>query len=411
VFIANKKYPPSFKNKDTSEEKVEMGNRVSPETKEKAKAFVSETTSTCYLPVNQQRGAASFSINDINREIERAKVLGFPKFTDVEPVGRKVKQRHIKPDQILNKQEYCELVGDYYSKVVADAIKNKNTAQLEILASINIPQIYAKLLDFALERGERKLAVEIIKTKFYPDDLGGCALCVLVRRGDPQLIDMYFENKVSRKLNQQILDESLAYAVERAGQEVKALREGKLSPRNRASQETKVANAREIVRTLLEHNANPGAETSIRNPSKYSPYTLTTLMRSVVNDDLESTKLLLGSGRVADVEKGGTSEELPSPLWVAVDNGNPEMANLLLSYKANPDRKTQRGSPFELSRQKKDTAINKIFGQWEAEKNKATGRRPSVKAPVAPKKETAKKAAPKRPPPALRKPKAETPVE
>lgn len=426
-----------------------MGVGASAQTKQRAKDFVAEGTAKCYPSVDVQallssRGVVPpFTLGEVDKEIEKAKSLGFPRLDDVPEAKRWITTYNARtPGKKLRLDEYCRIIGAYFARALSDAIATRNSAQLEVLASVQIPQIYAKLLDFALDRGDKKLALGVIKSQRLSDDKALCALCVIIRKGDSELMKAYFSNRnlstnpADGKSEQKVLNGALAYAVERAGLELKILRTiSPTSPRTprgissapsllrsserkaaaeKKAQEGKLDDARQMVKILLEHGGNskpqadPNAETSIPSTSEtYRRYTLVTFARGVINDDLETTQYLLGSKRVTDIEKTSTAEEVPSPLWISVDNKDSQMAELLLSYKANPNRKGPKGTPFEHSRELKLSDINKVFGQWELANIKQTGKRPSRRAP---KKPAPKKAAPKKPPPPPRF-KRETVVE
>ncbi|XP_048136318.1 putative ankyrin repeat protein RF_0381 isoform X2 [Rhodamnia argentea] len=105
----------------------------------------------------------------------------------------------------------------------------------------------------------------------------------------------------------------------------------------------------DAVKFLLEHHANPNAETADR---------LTPLFASVNNSSLECLKLLIQWGAQVKVTlpKGGT------PLHVAALRGNLDVINCLLEAGADPNVRDEDGmTPIQLAARSGNRAAVEIF--------------------------------------------------
>ncbi|CAH2055095.1 unnamed protein product [Thlaspi arvense] len=93
---------------------------------------------------------------------------------------------------------------------------------------------------------------------------------------------------------------------------------------------------KEAVEVLLQHNADPNAETEDN---------ITPLLSSVAAGSLASLELLVKAGAKANVFAGGAT-----PLHIAADIGDLELINCLLKAGADPNQKDEEGNrPLEVA--------------------------------------------------------------
>ncbi|KAL3728073.1 hypothetical protein ACJRO7_032771 [Eucalyptus globulus] len=92
----------------------------------------------------------------------------------------------------------------------------------------------------------------------------------------------------------------------------------------------------DAVKVLLEHHANPNAETDDN---------ITPLLSSVAAGSVECLKLLIQAGASVNISAGGAT-----PLHIAADNGNPEIINCLLDAGADPNIMDEDGlKPIQVA--------------------------------------------------------------
>ncbi|XP_039045466.1 ankyrin-1-like [Hibiscus syriacus] len=92
----------------------------------------------------------------------------------------------------------------------------------------------------------------------------------------------------------------------------------------------------DAVKVLLEHNANPNAETEDN---------VTPLLSAVAAGSLASLDLLIQAGAKVNITAGGAT-----PLHIAADHGNPELINSLLKAGADPNAIDEDGQkPIQVA--------------------------------------------------------------
>ncbi|XP_039067278.1 ankyrin-1-like isoform X2 [Hibiscus syriacus] len=92
----------------------------------------------------------------------------------------------------------------------------------------------------------------------------------------------------------------------------------------------------DAVKVLLEHNANPNAETEDN---------VTPLLSAVAAGSLACLDLLIQAGAKVNITAGGTT-----PLHIAADHGNPELINSLLKAGADPNVTDEGGEkPIQVA--------------------------------------------------------------
>ncbi|KAL1211633.1 Hsp70-Hsp90 organizing protein 3 [Cardamine amara subsp. amara] len=105
---------------------------------------------------------------------------------------------------------------------------------------------------------------------------------------------------------------------------------------------------KEAVEVLLEHNANPNAETEDD---------ITPLLSAVAAGSVACLELLVKAGAKANVFAGGAS-----PLHIAADIGNLELINCLLKAGADPNQKDEEGNrPLEVAAARENRKVVEIL--------------------------------------------------
>ncbi|KAE8734667.1 putative WD-repeat protein [Hibiscus syriacus] len=100
----------------------------------------------------------------------------------------------------------------------------------------------------------------------------------------------------------------------------------------------------DAVKVLLEHNANPNAETEDN---------VTPLLSAVAAGSLACLDLLIQAGAKVNITAGGTT-----PLHIAADHGNPELINSLLKAGADPNVTDEGGEkPIQEAMGTRDTTL------------------------------------------------------
>lgn len=102
------------------------------------------------------------------------------------------------------------------------------------------------------------------------------------------------------------------------------------------------------VKTLLDHGADPNAETDDN---------VTALISAVAASSLESVELLVKRGAKVNVNAGGVT-----PLHIAADNGNEKMISCLLEAGADPNTRDEEDlKPLQVAAAKGNRAVVEIF--------------------------------------------------
>lgn len=102
------------------------------------------------------------------------------------------------------------------------------------------------------------------------------------------------------------------------------------------------------VKTLLEHGADPNAETDDN---------VTALISAVAAGSLESVELLVKRGAKVNVNAGGVT-----PLHIAADNGNEKLISCLLEAGADPDTRDEEDlKPLQVAAAKENRVAVEIL--------------------------------------------------
>jgi len=102
------------------------------------------------------------------------------------------------------------------------------------------------------------------------------------------------------------------------------------------------------VKTLLDHGADPNAETDDN---------VTALISAVAASSLESVELLVKRGAKVNVNAGGVT-----PLHIAADNGNEKMISCLLEAGADPNTRDEEDlKPLQVAAAKGNRAVVEFF--------------------------------------------------
>ncbi|CAH8259327.1 unnamed protein product [Arabidopsis lyrata] len=105
---------------------------------------------------------------------------------------------------------------------------------------------------------------------------------------------------------------------------------------------------KDAVEVLLEHNADPNAETEDN---------ITPLLSAVAAGSLACLELLVKAGAKANVFAGGAT-----PLHIAADIGNLELTNCLLKAGADPNQKDEEGNrPLEVAAARDNRKVVEIL--------------------------------------------------
>lgn len=247
----------------------------------------------------------------------------------------------------ISKEDYCSTLTAYFSRVLDDALTRNDEELLSTLASVQVPYIYAKILDFALSSGNEDLAKKVINFRHFPDDDTlsqyhipgdpvGCTICVIVRRGTPDILREYLKNTEFNSSTQEQGNVALAQAVQFRDPESK-------EPYDEA--------LLEMIQILLDEGADGGALTNI--PSKDSYYDskqVSTFFRAVHNGDIKAAELLLGKEKKGSESKKSSKRKpvkdvnLVGPdfgyttVWVATNDGDYDTLQFLIKNNADVNK-------------------------------------------------------------------------